>query len=150
MYTTDPHQRSKSYSPTWAAPFHLFLHGPTIPNVTSLFQNICTVLHSEPCRQDERCRKRTRLYGDSMYPVSHFMRPFKKILFLVWCTPVQACGLPSQDPDPRDSIRQVGRKLLFCLLGHFNAVNNDFVRDSQWATNRVSSLQLNPSMTRYS
>ena len=27
MYTTDPHHRSKSNSPPWAAPFHLFLHG---------------------------------------------------------------------------------------------------------------------------
>ena len=26
MYTTDPHLRSKSYSPPWAAPFNLFLH----------------------------------------------------------------------------------------------------------------------------
>ena len=27
MYTTDPHHRSKSYSPPCAAPFNLFLHG---------------------------------------------------------------------------------------------------------------------------
>ena len=27
MYTTDPHHSSKSYSPPWAAPFHLFLLG---------------------------------------------------------------------------------------------------------------------------
>ena len=26
MYTTDPHHRSKPYSPPWAAPFNLFLH----------------------------------------------------------------------------------------------------------------------------
>ena len=30
MYTTDPHHRSESYSPPWAAPFHVFLHGNNI------------------------------------------------------------------------------------------------------------------------
>ena len=42
MYTTDPHHRSKSYSPPWAAPFHLFLHDTTHEQYTVLIHKYHT------------------------------------------------------------------------------------------------------------